>query len=83
MAFVMIQQTQHLSVHANSGSESSPPPNTISSQHNHNQAIFSLEQEQLFQRRYEEKYDLLDPTYQQWLMINHPTVGQVQDDQLT
>ena len=34
---------------------------------------FSPEQELLFQRGYEEKYDLPDPVYQQWLKINHPT----------
>ena len=34
---------------------------------------FSPEQELLFQRRYEEKYDLPDPVYQQWLKIYHPT----------
>ena len=88
LAFVTIQQTQHpltfpvympiqeIKVHHHLH-------NTISSQNNLNQAISLLEQEQLFQRRYEEKYDLPDPAYQQWLMINHPTAGQVQDDQST
>ena len=34
------------------------------------------DQELLFQRRFEEEYDL--PVYQQWLSINHPTRLQVQ-----
>ena len=33
---------------------------------------FSPEQEALFRRRYEEKFDLPDPEYQKWLAINHP-----------
>jgi len=44
---------------------------------------FSPEQEQLFQRRFEEKYDLSDPVYQQWLKIYHPTVAeQMQEKQI-
>ena len=34
---------------------------------------FSAEQDQLFQRRLEEKHDLPDPVYQQWLKIHYPT----------
>ena len=33
---------------------------------------FSPEQEALFRRRYEEKFDLPDPEYQKWLAINQP-----------
>ena len=33
---------------------------------------FTPEQEELFNRRYEEKYDLPDPIYFEWLKINHP-----------
>ena len=33
---------------------------------------FTPEQETLFARRFEEKYDLADPLYSQWLKINHP-----------
>ena len=33
---------------------------------------FSEEQEQLYQRRYDEGYDLMDPQYLQWLEIHHP-----------
>ena len=57
-----------------------PPPDTISSQKMH-PAIFSSEQEQLFQKRFEEKYDLPDPVYQQWLRINHPTTEYVLENQ--
>ena len=44
---------------------------------------FSPEQVLLFQKRFEEKYDVPDPVYQQWLKINHPTTaGQVHDSQM-
>ena len=46
------------------------------------QVIFSSEQEQLFQKRYEEQYDLPDPVYQQWLRINHPTTELVKEIQM-
>ena len=36
---------------------------------------FLPEQELLFQRRYEEKYDLPDPVYQQWLRMKYPTAA--------
>ena len=55
------------------------PSSAIDGQH---QAIFSSEQEQLFQKRYEEQYDLLDPVYQQWLRINHPTAELVKEIQM-
>ena len=42
-------------------------------------AEFSPEQELLFQKRFEENYDLPDPVYQQWLKINHPT-AEVQNE---
>ena len=34
--------------------------------------IFTSEQEALYQKRYKEEYDLLDPSYVAWLRINHP-----------
>ena len=34
--------------------------------------VFSLEQEELFQRRYEEGFDLYDEDYQAWLKANYP-----------
>ena len=45
-------------------------------------AEFSPEQELLFQRRFEEKYDLPDPVYQQWLRINYLTAAQVQENKV-
>ena len=33
---------------------------------------FTPEQEELFNRRYEENYDIPDPIYLEWLKINHP-----------
>jgi len=33
---------------------------------------FIPEQEELFWRRFEENYDILDPVYLQWVKINHP-----------
>jgi len=33
---------------------------------------FTQEQEDLFERRYEEKYDLYDSEYISWLELNHP-----------
>ena len=35
------------------------------------QELFSLEQEKLFAKRYEEGYNLADPTYIAWLKLNH------------
>jgi len=44
---------------------------------------FSPEQEQVFQRRFEEKYDLPDLVYQQWLKIYHPKVAEeIQEKQI-
>ena len=34
--------------------------------------VFSAEQQQCFQTRYEEGYDIPDPEYLQWLAIHHP-----------
>ena len=34
--------------------------------------LFSAEQQQCFQTRYEEGYDIPDPEYLQWLAIHHP-----------
>ena len=39
-------------------------PSTIS--------VFSPEEETLFRTRYEEGYDLPDPRFQEWIVINHP-----------
>ena len=58
-------------VHTNSVNESSTP-DTSNSQHNCSAATFSPEEEQLFQRRFEEKYDLPDPLYPQWLKTKPP-----------
>ena len=33
---------------------------------------FPIGQEQCFQTRFEEGYDLMDPEYLHWLEINHP-----------
>ena len=52
------------------------PADAITSQLSAN---YSLEQEQLFQKRFEEKYDLPDLAYQQWLRINHPTTLSLED----
>ena len=41
-------------------------------QENDKSKTFSEEQEQLYQMRYEEGYDLVDPQYLQWLEIHHP-----------
>ena len=37
-----------------------------------NPPFFSKEKEELFQKRYEEKYDIPDPEYVAWLRLNHP-----------
>ena len=37
------------------------------------QRSFSAEQEKLYQRRYEENYNIPDPDYLEWLKINHPS----------
>ena len=34
--------------------------------------VFSVEQQQCFQTRYKESYDIPDPEYLQWLAIHHP-----------
>ena len=39
----------------------------------HRTALFDIEQEELFQRRFDEGYNLhTDPDYNRWLEINHP-----------
>ena len=43
---------------------------------------FSKEQEQLYQRRYEEGYDLMDPQYLRWLEIHHPESVPADKDKL-
>ena len=37
--------------------------------------LFTVEQETLFAKRFEEGYDLKDPTYVAWLKLNHPEVA--------
>jgi len=39
-----------------------------------NSLIFSQEKEALYQRRFEEKYDVKDPDYLAWVKITHPEV---------
>ena len=34
--------------------------------------LFSHEQELLYAKRFEEHYDVYDPSYETWLKINHP-----------
>ena len=36
-------------------------------------SLFTPEQVELYKKRYEEEYDLDDPSYTAWLKINHPT----------
>ena len=53
-----------------------PPPTTTDVDSSLNgdaaQPLFSPEKELLFQRRYEENYNVGDPEYIAWLRINHP-----------
>lgn len=44
---------------------------TESSAHSSEVELFTAEQEQLFNKRFEEGYDLKDPNYIAWLKINH------------
>jgi len=37
--------------------------------------VFSKEKEALYQRRFEEKYDIKDPEYLAWVKLNHPEVN--------
>jgi len=37
--------------------------------------VFSKEKEALYQRRFEEKYDIKDPEYLAWVKLNHPKVN--------
>ena len=58
-----------------SDSYDSPPSSSSSSNTAHvvsSTEPFSLEEEKLYQARYEECYDLRDPRYAEWLAINHP-----------
>ena len=34
--------------------------------------LFSSEKEAIYQKRYDERYDLKDPEYVTWLKMNHP-----------
>ena len=51
---------------------SDPPISPCVSEKSSSNTQFSLEKEQLYQKRYEEGYDLPDPEYQQWLKLCHP-----------
>ena len=42
---------------------------------NQQSPLFSPELEKLYQKRFEEKYDLQDPDYIAWLKINHPELN--------
>ena len=61
---------RHLPIYAVTSQQLPLAIGAIDSEH---QATFSSKQEQLFQKRYEQQYDLPDPVYQQWLKINHTT----------
>ena len=50
-------------------------PSKIFQQPKSSDVSFTPEQIALFQTRYEEGYDLEDPTYSQWLKLNHPVAG--------
>lgn len=49
-----------------------PPPEKTETTSTPGSPLFSPEQEALYQRRYEEHYDIQDPSYITWLKINHP-----------
>ena len=50
--------------------------NLPDSEHPLHTALFDSEQEELFQRRFDEGYNLrTDPDYNRWLEINHPEVS--------
>ena len=34
--------------------------------------LFTTEQERLYERRFQEGYDVKDPSYEAWVRINHP-----------
>ena len=56
------------------------PQHTPEPQNNQEQSspltpLFSPEIEALYQKRYEEKYDIEDPGYVAWLKINHPELN--------
>ena len=59
-----------------SGSRKSSPPSHDSSKSAVSSATsFTPVEEKLYQRRYEEGYDLPDSQYAKWLAINHPQEG--------
>ena len=58
----LFQQSQTKSIQ--DGSASDNPTNN---------SLFSPDKVELYQKRYEEGYDLDDPRYKAWLKINHPT----------
>ena len=44
-------------------------------------AVFNSEQEELFQKRFEEGYNLcIDPHYNHWLEINHPEISLLNEE---
>ena len=68
-----VSTSHNLSLDLNFAVTNQQPPYSVIDCDGQHQAIFSSEQELLFQKRYKEQYDLPDPVYQQWLRINHPT----------
>lgn len=50
----------------------SQPSSSASPDGSTNSVSFTSEKEDLFQHRFEEGYDLLDPEYLSWLRLNHP-----------
>ena len=67
--------TSHLPIFAVTSQQL--PLGAVDSQHQ-----TTSEQEQLFQKRYEEQYDFPDPVYRQWLKANHPTTELVKENRV-
>ena len=60
-----VSTSHNLSLDSNFAVTNQQPPYSIIDRDGQHQGIFSSEQEILFQKRYEEQYDLPDPVYQQ------------------
>ena len=58
-------------------SKKTPEPSNPTTHDTENQQspLFSPELEKLYQKRFEERYDLQDPGYIAWLKINHPELN--------
>ena len=50
-----------------------PPTESSPDESASDNALFSPDKVELYKKRYEEGYDLDDPSYAAWLKINHPT----------